>query len=277
MARLETLLRDDAALQVFDNGVGLPVVFQHGLGGGEAQVAQAFPAHAGFRRVTLECRGHGTSDLGSSRPFSLSMFADDVVAAADQAGLERFVAGGISMGAAIAMHLACRRPDRVAGLMLVRPAWIFDSAPVNLRPIIEVAGLILGHGPDRARAIFTQSKTAARLQREAPDNLASLFGYFNRPDAAPFAQVLADIAGDGPGVSESDAAALGIPTLVIGNTLDAVHPLPAAHTLADVIPGAIFAEIPSKALDSVRHFAELQAQITAFLHTHFNIRSLVPS
>ncbi|TIP11790.1 alpha/beta fold hydrolase [Mesorhizobium sp.] len=277
MARLVTLLRDDAALQISDDGDGLPVVFQHGLGGGEAQVAQAFPADAGFRRITLECRGHGASGLGSSRPFSLSMFADDVLAAADRAGLDRFVAGGISMGAAIALHLACRQPDRVAGLLLVRPAWMFDSAPVNLRPITEVADLILDHGPDKARAIFAQSQTAARLRREAPDNLASLFGYFDRPGAAPFAQVLADIAADGPGVFESDAAALGIPTLVIGNAMDAVHPLAAAHTLAATIPGAAFAEITPKVLDSVRHFAELQAEITTFLHAHFNTRSLVPS
>ncbi|RUV26747.1 alpha/beta hydrolase, partial [Mesorhizobium sp. M1A.F.Ca.IN.022.04.1.1] len=50
-----TLLRDGATLHMTDTGEGLAVVFQHGLGGGEAQVAQTFPA--GFRRITLECRG----------------------------------------------------------------------------------------------------------------------------------------------------------------------------------------------------------------------------
>jgi pimeloyl-ACP methyl ester carboxylesterase len=275
MARSTTLLRDGATLRISEAGDGLAVVFQHGLGGGEAQVAQAFPD--GLRRITLECRGHGASELGSYRPFSFQMFAEDVLATADQAGLERFVAGGISMGAAIALRLACRHPDRVAGLLLVRPAWTFDRAPANLWPIAEVASLILGHGPDQARAIFVQSETAARLQSEAPDNLASLFGYFDRPDAAPFAQVLADIAADGPGVSESDVAALGIPVLVIGNSLDAVHPLAAAQTLAAAVRGASFAEIAAKALDSNRHFAELRAEITAFLHTHFNTRSLVAS
>jgi len=274
MPRPAILLRDDAKLKVSDSGDGLAVVFQHGLGGGEAQVAQSFPAAAG-RRITLECRGHGASELGSSRPFCFEMFADDVLAAADQAGVDRFVAGGISMGAAIALRLACRHPDRVAGLLLVRPAWTFGDAPVNLHPIAEVAGLILNHGPDRARELFAQSQTAARLQREAPDNLASLFGYFDRPDAASFAQVLADIAADGPGVSASDAAALGIPVLVVGNGQDAVHPLSAAHTLAAAIPGASFAEITAKALDSTRHFAELQTEIATFLH--LNIRSLVAS
>ncbi|CCV05034.1 Esterase protein [Mesorhizobium metallidurans STM 2683] len=277
MARPTTLVRDDATLRVSDTGDGLTVVFQHGLGGSEAQVAQAFSAGAGVRRLTLECRGHGGSGLGSSRPFSLKMFADDVLAAADQAGLDRFVAGGISMGAAIALRLACRHPDRVAGLLLVRPAWIFGSAPANMQPNAEVASLVLAHGPDKARTIFEQSQTAARLKREAPDNLASLLGFFDRPDSASFAQILAGISADGPGVSESDAAGLGVPTLVVGNAVDAVHPLPLAHKLAATIPGATFAEIPPKALDSARHFAELQAEITDFLHAHANFRSLIPS
>ncbi|TIU15214.1 MAG: alpha/beta hydrolase, partial [Mesorhizobium sp.] len=32
MARLATLLRDDATLRISDSGDGLAVVFQHGLG-----------------------------------------------------------------------------------------------------------------------------------------------------------------------------------------------------------------------------------------------------
>jgi pimeloyl-ACP methyl ester carboxylesterase len=275
MARATTLFRDSATLRVSDTGEGLAVVFQHGLGGGEAQVAQTFPA--GFRRLTLECRGHGGSGFGERRPFSFDMFADDVLAAADQAGLDRFVAGGVSMGAGIALRLACRHPKRVAALVLVRPAWMFAPAPPNMEPVAEVAELILGHGPDKARAIFAQSETAARLHRDAPDNLASLFGYFDRPDAASFAAVLADIAADGPGVSASDAEALDMPVLVIGNAVDAVHPLSAAYALAAAIPNAILADVAPKARDSKRHFSELHTQISTFLQSHSKVRSLIPS
>ncbi|TIW04923.1 MAG: alpha/beta hydrolase, partial [Mesorhizobium sp.] len=92
-----------------------------------------------------------------------------------------------------------------------------------------------------------------------------------------FARVLADIAGDGPGVSERDAAALDIPALVIGNEIDAVHPLPTAYALAAAIPNAIFAEVTPKARDSAKHFAELHEQINFFLHSHSKARSLIPS
>ena len=269
------LLRAGATLGVTDTGEGLAVVFQHGLGGGAAQVAQTFPT--GFRRITLECRGHGDSGLGVRRRNTKQKNTNNKHTTADQAGLDRFVAGGVSMGAAIAMRLACHYPQRVTGLVLVRPAWTFTEAPDNMRPIAEVAELILEHGPERAKTIFAQSETALHLSREAPDNLTSLLGYFDRPDAIAFAQVLANIAADGPGISERDAAGLRIPTLVVGNAVDAVHPLSAAYTLAAAIPNAIFADIAPKARDSAKHFSELHTQIATFLQSHSKARSLIPS
>ena len=68
-----------------------------------------------------------------------------------------------------------------------------------------------------------------------------------------------------------------IPTLVIGNAVDAVHPLSAAYSLAAAIPNAIFADITPKARDSAKHFSELHSQIATFLQSHSNVRSLIPS
>ena len=263
--------RDDAALRVFDTGQGrLPVVFQHGLGGDAAQVAQNFPDSPSYRRLTVECRAQGNSGAGTIRPFSIAMFADDVLAAADAAGIDRFVAGGISMGAAIALQLAARHPDRVLGLVLVRPAWAFDAAPQNMRPYVEVAELILSRPISVARDIFAASATAARFRNEAPDNLASLLGFFARENANVFAEVMRAIANDGPGVTRAAAAGLALPTLVIGSGIDLVHPLAIAHSLADAIPNAAFAEVTPKATDKERHFAEIRAAIGSFLNTNFD-------
>ena len=259
------LRRDDADLAVCDVGAGPAVVFQHGLGGDAGQAAGAFPDDGGWRRITVECRGHGGSTLGSVRPFGFGMFADDVLAATEAAGIGRFAAGGISMGAAIALRLAVRHPRRVGALLLVRPAWGFDPAPPNLAPVAEAARLLLGGTPGEARAAFAGSESAARLARAAPDNLASLLGYFERPDAAGFAEVISGIAADGPGVSADEAAAVAVPTLVIGNAVDAVHPLALARSLAAAIPGAGFVEVTAKAEDPARHAGEVRAAIGRFL------------
>ncbi len=276
MGRTATLIRGDASLSVFDGGQGLPVVFQHGLGGDEAQVAQTFPPADNVRRITVECRGHGASSLGTARPFSLQMFAEDVLAVATERGFDRFVVGGISMGAALALNLAHHHSERIAALILVRPAWTFAAGPDNLEPIRAVARLLRSHAIDEARALFTGSEIGERIKANAPDNFASLLGYFERPNAVAFADVLADIAADGPDVSQAAAAALAVPTLIIGNQQDAIHPLSHAGVLADTIPGASLVEVTPKAADKLRHFAEIQDAVIRFLASK-TIRSLVPS
>ena len=164
--------RDGVRFSAFDLGAGPAVVFQHGLGGDAAQVAEVFPDGNGLRRLTLECRGQGGSEPGAPSSFSIANFASDVLAFCDARRVERFAVGGISMGAAIALRIAVVAPERVTSLVLARPAWLWGSAPPNMRPFAEVGALL--RWPDRgaARAAFERSETARRLAEYAPDNLA---------------------------------------------------------------------------------------------------------
>lgn len=254
------------ALNVVVQGEGRPVIFQHGLGGDRHQVAESFPDNAGFRRITVECRGHGLSPAGPADRFSIARFAGDVLGAADARDAGRFAAGGISMGAAIALRLAVLHPERVSALMLVRPAWLTDAAPMNMRPYAEAARLMRRHGV-RGGEIFAASPTGLRMAAEAPDNLASLLGFFQRAGLAGLANLLEDIALDGPGITGRQLGELGIPVLVVGSAHDLVHPLDHARRLAAMIPGAHFAEVTPKAIDKSRYVAELRATLGAFLRT----------
>ncbi len=253
-------------MNVVGIGAGRPMLFQHGLGGDAAQVAEHLPDAPGWRFVTVECRAQGASPPGEARPFSLAMFADDVLAEAAALGLDRFVVGGISMGAAIALRIAALHPGRVSGLVLARPAWLFDAAPANMRPFAEVAALLRAHPPATARERFATSGTALRLAHEAPDNLASLLRFFDRPDPAVTADLLAGIAADGPGVTCAQAAAIVVPTVVIGHDVDHVHPLATAIALAAAIPVARFVRIAPKAGDRARHTLEFRAALLNFLN-----------
>ncbi|CZT37034.1 alpha/beta fold hydrolase [Rhizobium sp. 9140] len=242
------------------------VLFQHGLGGDDAQAAANWPETADALRVTINCRGHKETTLGPDRPFSIPLFARDALMAMD--GHDRFIAGGISMGAAISLYLACHHPARVTGLILARPAWSFTSAPANMAPIAEMAALLKRLPPDAARAEFSSGETGRRLALEAPDNLASLLGYADKPQAALFAEVLADIAAGSPGVTRHEVEALRLPTLIIVNDHDAVHPRACAETLAATIPGARLVSVVPKALDRHRHHHEVKAAIADFLALH---------
>ena len=257
------ILRDGLRLAVFDaGGPGAPVLFQHGLCGDADQTAEAFPALAGFRRVTLDCRGHGASEAGDD--LSIATFAGDVAALADMLGAP-LVLGGISMGAAIATRIAVTRPDLVCALILVRPAWVADAAPANMAPNAEVGALLSRLSPDAARAAFAAGPTHARLAREAPDNLASLLGFFDRAPAEVIARLLTLISADGPGVTERQLAALSVPVLLCGTGEDAIHPFAHAERLAALIPGASLTELPPKGRGKPAHIAALHTAITRFL------------
>jgi pimeloyl-ACP methyl ester carboxylesterase len=245
-------------------GSGPPVIFQHGLGGDAAQVAEVFPSRP-VRRITLECRGQGESAAGPLAELSLRTFCDDVASLAAVLGVARAVVGGLSMGAAIALQLAVRRPDLVSGLVLARPAWLFERMPDNMRPHAWVGELLKRSDRAAARAEFAGSHLARRLAVEAPANLESLLGYFDEPPGGTTAALLAAIAADDPGVSEAEAARIAVPTLVIGHGDDVVHPLALAQRLASVIPNARLVEITSKSSNYQRYVADFRAAVADFL------------
>lgn len=252
-------------LSVAETGEGRPMLFQHGLCGDAAQPAAVFPSGAGWRCITLECRGHGASEPGPPEQLSIATFADDVASLIVEAGLAPVVLGGISMGAAIALRLAVRAPHLVRALVLARPAWVAASAPPNMQPNAVVGDLLRRFPPAEARARFEATDIARRLAAEAPDNLASLRGFFSREPVAVTRELLCRIAADGPGIAAAAIADIAVPTLVIGHTEDFVHPLDHAITLAAAIPGARLVRITPKAQSRTRYEADFRAALAAFL------------
>jgi pimeloyl-ACP methyl ester carboxylesterase len=248
-------------------GEGLPVIFQHGLCGDARQTIEAFPRDSRFRRITIESRGHGGSEAGDPTLFSVRTFASDVAAFIDAHRLAPLVVGGISMGAAIALHLAVHRRKLVRGLILARPAWITASAPANNIPNALVGRLLGELSPEEAKKAFEASEIARFLAEEAPDNLASLRSFFSREPQATTAALLQAIAADGPGVSEEELRNLEIPTLVIGHHIDYIHPLSHAAAISQLIPGSQLVSITPKALSKATYLKDFHTVVTNFLET----------
>jgi pimeloyl-ACP methyl ester carboxylesterase len=270
------LPRDGLDLAVHDAVSGRPFVFQHGLCGSVAQTAEACPDHLDaaddLRLLTLECRGHGASPLGPPDAISIATLADDVAAlieqVMDRSGCGPVDIGGISLGAAIALRLAVRRPALVRSLVLVRPAWVTGPAPENVRPNLEVGDWLSRMQPERALAAFEASSTARRLAEVAPDNLASLRGFFSRQPIAETVELLSRIPADGPGVCDDDVRALRVPVTVIGHERDAIHPMAHARALAALMPQARLVEITPKAVDKAAYVHDLHAALRQHLRSH---------
>jgi 3-oxoadipate enol-lactonase len=75
--------------------------------------------------IRCDYRGHGASDLlaGPDIPnWSIGTLADDMLAIADAAGVDRFYFAGISIGGMIGIWLGAFAPGRLAGLVLSNTA-----------------------------------------------------------------------------------------------------------------------------------------------------------
>lgn len=263
MTQTGWLTRNGLRLAVHSAGSeGPALVFQHGLCGDARQVAEAMAGLAPQGWAALECPGHGASDMAAAP--SLASFAEDVAALIETLRVP-VILGGISMGAAIACRLAVTRPDLVRGLVLVRPAWATDAAPANMAPNAEVGALLARLPADAARRTFSESPTAKRLAQEAPDNLASLMGFFDRGPLPETARLLTAISQDGPGITAAELRDLRLPVLVCSTSEDAIHPAAHAQTLASLIPQATRVDLPPKGRDKPAHLAALNAAMTRFL------------
>ncbi|PVE50609.1 alpha/beta fold hydrolase [Rhizobium rhizogenes] len=252
-------------LAVYRQGEGLPFVFQHGLCGAEGQPGQVFPEGEGYSRITAECRGHGASEAGDLAEISIATFADDVASVIETSLLSPPVVGGISMGAAISLHLAVKRPDLVKALVLARPAWLCDHNPANMHPNRLAGELLEQFPPHEALRRFELSEDATLLAQEGPDNLTSIRSFFSREPIDVTSALLRRISADGPGITQADIRSISVPTMVIGHKRDAVHPLAYAQQLASWIPGASFVEITPKADDAQAYRNDFRSALSKFL------------
>lgn len=104
-----------------------------------------------FRVVAIDHRGHGRG-IRSERRFRLADCADDVVAAADVLGIDRFIPVGYSMGGPIAQLIWHRHHPRVEAMVLCATSRNFRGTP---RERVQFAGLGLALAAswsgDRAR------------------------------------------------------------------------------------------------------------------------------
>jgi pimeloyl-ACP methyl ester carboxylesterase len=258
-----TLNRDGIAFSYLDRGAGAPFIFQHGLGGDATQPDGLY--HHEGRLVCLECRGHGaTIPLGDPDRLTFATFAADVLALMDHLDIERALLGGVSMGAGVAARIALDHPERVTGLVVVRPAWLDAPHPVNLQIMETVAGLIRQHDTDDALTALEGEASYQAIAAQAPSAADSLRGQLSRRLARERAAVLQRMTADQPLPDGSRWVDITAPTLVIATHGDPIHPFAIAEAIAGRIPGARLSEVPSKDRDSRAHTRAITAAIAKF-------------
>jgi len=243
------------------------------LGGDVAQPDGLFEQLIPFRLLSFDFRGHGeTRPLGEPEKISFATFADDLYAFLDALDLPQAVIGGISMGAAVALNFALRYPQRVLGLILVRPAWLAERLPANLHVYLTLAHFIRQVGPVLGMERFKETETYQNLLRTFPGSAASLLSQFTRPQAEETVVVLERLPRDAPNNSQQDWKAIQVPTLVLANRSDPMHPIAYGELLAQTIPEAVFVEVTARYVDAVRHAQDVRTACVTFLEERIKPR-----
>ncbi|MFN8544551.1 MAG: alpha/beta fold hydrolase [Candidatus Binatia bacterium] len=230
---------DGVALEVPTQGDGEVVALLPGFGTDVAAFARQVPALAErYRVLGVNPRGVGLSDAPALERYDVALHAADVAAVVG--GPTHLV--GASLGAAVAIELALARPELVRSLTLITP---FVVADARLLAVLEAwVALAAEARPETlARALvpwmFSRELLADDRARER--TVRGLAEIAARVAAAPLARTAAGLRA-WSGTRGGDLGRILAPTLVVVAGGDLLTP--AAHAVADAIPGATRLVVP---------------------------------
>lgn len=241
------------------------LVCLHGIGGGQNAFddqADAVSA-AGWRLLAWDMPGYGASETVT--PFTFEKLAAAVVALLDDAGVDRAVLLGHSMGGMVAQETVARFPDRVAGLVL------FATTPAFGGRDDKFKNEFLAH---RLKPL-NEGKTPADI---APSLVGGMFSETTPDDVkAKAVSSMAAISSDSYRASLNcivtfnqveNLGRIPCPTLVLAAETDTLSPPKTMSRMAERIPGARF-----EILERVGHLANFEdpprfnAVLTDFLES----------
>lgn len=201
-----------------------------------------------YRLVRYDERGCGMSDWEVGDLSQARWVADleEVVAAAG--GAAPVILLGISQGAAPAIELAVRHPERVSHLILYggySDGWMLRSDEAGRRRFQAMLDL-MEHGWGRSNPVFRQLFTSRFIPGGSDEQLDWFNDLCLKTTTARNAVRLLETRGTVD--VRARLAEVRVPTLVLHARNDEVVPLAAGRTLAAGIPGAEFVE-----LDTANH------------------------
>ncbi len=226
------------------SGSGDALLWGHGLMGSMASEDlvgiyewDQFPSD--HTLVRYDARGHGNT-LPSFSPgdYHWKNLANDMLSVADALKIERFVAGGQSMGSATSLYAGLLAPDRIKGMILMNPptAWETRAAQGKFYKKLARTGAVLGGGmlanilrKDMGRILpqwlldeYTGNVEGA-LAGIKSIKRKTLYSLFNGAALTDFP-------------SRADIQTIEIPTLILGWTGDPSHPIETSTELAKLLP-----------------------------------------
>jgi pimeloyl-ACP methyl ester carboxylesterase len=202
-------------------------------------------ALSGLAVVAPHLPGFGGTD-SAGEVLTMAAAARACLDALDDAGIDRAMVCGLSMGGYVAFELWRRSPDRVLGLVLANTRAVDDTpdAADKRRALAErlrAQGNVLAGEPpplladDAPAELF--ERVRAWIADQTPEAIAAAaLGMAERPDSTP------------------DLATIDVPTLVITSTGDRLIPPDVSSAMAEEI-----ADAELHVIDGAGHLSNLEA------------------
>ncbi|PWI15344.1 hydrolase [Streptomyces sp. Act143] len=224
------------AYDVHGSGPGL--VLLPGVGGTAALTWETLLAGlaADHTVVLIDLPGSGRSALPVGR-LTLDAVAEQVVATAERAGLSDFVIAGPSLGAAVAIKVAARHPERVRGLLTLSG---FARPHTSLWLRLETWASLLARHDDKLRSFLTMlAFSEDYLAARTPETAQYLATRLLTAAAGTARQIALTLDVD----VREDLATVTAPTLVVAAAGDRFVSPKHSVELADGMPGARLAAV----------------------------------
>lgn len=258
--------REEARFRYHDEGTGRPLLFLHGLGASLVQPVSILEGLTDVRLLSFDFRGHGLTEFdGPPSDYQIPVFAEDAMALLDHLQINRAVVGGISLGAAVALNAAIRFPERVEGLLLIRPAWLNHPFPVNLDLLVRIGRWVERFGIEGAREHLLRDTNFQEINSRNPGAGDALLGQLRRPQVALHYEALMRLPASVPFLHWEEVQALKQPALVITNNRDPLHPRDYGRQLAIGLQGGMLKTVAPRYQDPERHFRQVCQLISVFL------------
>lgn len=207
-----------------------PVVLIHGAGSHHMIWPAEIRRLSGQRVLAVDLPGHGKS--GGVSQQALSIYADQMIGFLTALGLYQAVFVGHSMGGAIALDLALRHPEQVAGLGLIATGAYLGVDPGFLENLSHPVMVPTALHQFQTRAFGPQvSPTLVNRCMDAMREMRSSVLYGDWRACAKFD--LREAVGK-----------IDTPAWVIAGSEDQLTPIAYAHFLAERLPAARLQIIP---------------------------------
>lgn len=231
-------------LFVVVRGAGPPVVLLHGLFGTHADFDGMSRALVNeFAVITPDLRGRGrSSPVREVDQHKFEEHAHDVSVVLDHLGLDRVVMGGASFGAAVAVAVTLRHPERVRALLLLQSAFgpSLDAVAEGDLDAYRVLG-------DR---IAQQGASAVADENAARSGSPSRAARWTQHDERSLVAWLRAVPRYRPMALWDDLAAVDVPVLVVPGQ-DAVHTHALSERYAAALPRSTLIEAPPRELGTI--------------------------